>query len=476
MFALFTTFLLTAIIGWAATRFMESMARGWGALSMGGFRRENGGGVPLLGGLAVASTFLVSLFIFDFHLAVRWSLMLAPLIAIGVWDDKSERRARIKMCFQFSAVVAWWVLTPKDQMFFTAFGLPEWLTFALSALWIMGLMNATNMVDGVDGLAATVAVTTAGCMAFCFNIPGPIALVAFAGAFTGFIGRNWHPARIYMGEVGSPMIGFVLGVTLMSWHPVNPNWTHIAVPLLFMMYPEIDLWAAIIRRVRDGKSVLSGDRNHIHHQLIRLGLSARGVCITAGSINLIAGLFAITLSKGPEQTSSAWTLLCGLVSLAAFYSWMFVCMRLFTLKTGRIGQSFIEKYFKLEPMPLPGQFTGRVIVLDIHGYYKILQARGVDHISAFVYDLKAMTESCFGTDVNYWFTGLSTILVGIHDNDIPFTMRVQLQKEFTDLLERFDVRLYEDSMPVGMRFLTKEEAETLFTRNYEIASQLERVS
>jgi UDP-GlcNAc:undecaprenyl-phosphate/decaprenyl-phosphate GlcNAc-1-phosphate transferase len=476
MFMLFTTFFAASFLGWCATKLMEPAARRWQALSLGGFRREDGGGIPLLGGLAVAIAFLSVLWAIDSSLGLRWTALLLPLIVCGVWDDKYELRARYKMIFQFSAVLLWWVTSSKEQIFFSAFGAPEWLSFALSSLWIMGLMNATNMIDGVDGLAGTVALATAACIPFALNIPHPELLIAFGGCFAGFLFRNWHPAKIYMGEVGSPMIGFVLGTSLMEWQPLDPNWTHIAVPLLFMLYPEIDLWSAIIRRVRDGKSVLSGDRNHIHHQLIRLGLSARGVSITAGSITIIAGLFAITLSKGPQTTSAAWTLMCGLVSLGAFYTWMFLCMQLFTLKTGRIGQGFIEKYFALKQMPRPSEFTGRVVVLDVHGYYKILQARGVDHIAAFVHDIRKLTESCCGVEAQYWFTGLSTIMVGIDMKEFSFAFQRRMQIEFTEVLERHNVRLYEDNFPVGLRFLEVREAEAIFSHYHTENDQLQKAS
>ena len=476
MLTVVLTFILAVVLGWGATLAMEPAARRLQALSLGGFRRENGGGIPLLGGLAVAFSFLVTLFIMDSAAAWRWTALLAPLIAVGFWDDKFELRARIKMGMQFGAFLLWWALTPKDSIFFSAFGVPTWASFIMCGLWIMGLMNATNMIDGVDGLAGTIAVTTALAIPFAMNVPHPAVYIAFGGAFVGFLTRNWHPAKIYMGEIGSPMIGFVLGTSLMEWQPHDANWTHIAVPLLFMLYPEVDLWAAIIRRLSDGKSIMSSDRNHIHHQMIRLGLSARGVCLTAGSINLIAGLFAITLSKGPQTTSAAWTLLCGLVSIGAFYSWMFVCMRLFTLKTGRIGLGFIEKTFSLKPMPRPGAFHGRVIMVDLHSYYRVLQSRGVDHISAFVTDLRNVTVRCCGSDTQYWFTGLSTILIGVAEQTMSPAFKLKFQNEFVELLERNGVRLYDDNLPVGMRFLEQHEAEKIFEDTYASNGQMEKSS
>jgi UDP-GlcNAc:undecaprenyl-phosphate GlcNAc-1-phosphate transferase len=175
------------------------------------------------------------------------------------------------------------------------------LSLPITVAWIVGVINAVNLIDGLDGLASGVVLTALGAFGLLAAVDGvdptlPL-IAATAGAAVGFLAYNLHPASIIMGDTGSMFLGFVVAAIAISLtqdgvHPVSP-W----VPIVALGVPIVDTAWAIVRRTARGEPFFVADRGHIHHQLLRRGLSQRDamLILTAASAGL--GVVAVLLAQ-----------------------------------------------------------------------------------------------------------------------------------------------------------------------------------
>jgi UDP-GlcNAc:undecaprenyl-phosphate GlcNAc-1-phosphate transferase len=190
---------------------------------------------------------------------------------------------------------------------------------ALTIVWVVGITNALNLLDNMDGLSSGVAAIAAGSFFVIAALEGQflVALlaVALAGCALGFLRHNFQPARIYMGDAGSLFLGFMLaylGVAL-RFDDVTTDIT-VFVPILVLTVPILDTTLVVISRIANGRNPLSGGRDHISHRLLRLGLSVRSavglIYVAAGATGAIA-LLVVRLT-----VPTAW-IVSGVVGLAA---------------------------------------------------------------------------------------------------------------------------------------------------------------
>ncbi len=266
--------------------------------------------VPTMGGLAMAVAVLLSLgfaaLLPDFRrLFIETSEPVALLtgvliiVAVGVLDDLRPLPPPVKLAGQIVAslgvvvfgvqLVHFWVPGIEVVVLSSDLGLP------LTVLALVVMINAVNLIDGLDGLAAGVAAI--GAMAFFAfalqtsgvgtsgAIPTSATLVVaiVAGSSVGFLAHNWHPARIYMGDTGSQLLGLLLGVAMISFvgrtaTPTDADFfgsVPLLVPVLVLAVPFLDTTFAVVRRVVSRRPVTAGDRGHLHHLLIAFGHSHR---------------------------------------------------------------------------------------------------------------------------------------------------------------------------------------------------------
>ena len=179
-------------------------------------------------------------------------LPLGILMPLGVLDDRFGVRARRKFLFQIlAAAVAWYVGFRMERCF--SLSLPVWLGFPFTIIWIVGFINAFNMIDGVDGLAAGIGFISALCMVIIAMVneqyPLAVLFVIFASSLLGFLYFNWHPARLFMGDTGSMFIGYVLAVAGLCLNAQTTSVASIGIPLLACGIPVIDISLAIWRRI-----------------------------------------------------------------------------------------------------------------------------------------------------------------------------------------------------------------------------------
>jgi UDP-GlcNAc:undecaprenyl-phosphate GlcNAc-1-phosphate transferase len=175
------------------------------------------------------------------------------------------------------------------------------VSLPLTVLWIVAVINAVNLIDGLDGLAAGVSLTILGAFAIISGREGydpmlPV-IAATAGAAIGFLAYNLHPASIIMGDTGSMFLGFVIaaiGISLtQDGVEPHPPW----VPLVALGVPILDMIWAVIRRSAAGSPIHVADRGHIHHQLLKRGLTQRDAMLLLTAVSAVFAVLAVLLAR-----------------------------------------------------------------------------------------------------------------------------------------------------------------------------------
>ncbi len=291
--------------------------------------------VPLLGGIAIFVSLIVALYsgrelIVSGDLEIHhWlGVLVGALIIVigGVLDDIKKLSAFHQFCFAVAAVISVVIggvgiekiTNPTGGLLY----LSAWMMPAFTMIWILGMMYTTKLLDGVDGLVSSVG-TVGGIIIFLFTMTTrwyqpdiAFAALMFAAACLGFLMLNWAPAKIFLGESGSLLIGFVLGVLSII------SGGKIAIALLIMGVPILDVVWTIIRRLAAGKNPFkSPDRKHLHFRLVDAGISPRATVFIFCAVSILFGMSAIFLqSRG--KFLSLITLGCLMGLLIVAFGWL----------------------------------------------------------------------------------------------------------------------------------------------------------
>jgi len=289
------------------------LAHRLGAIDKPDKRKVHNNVMPRLGGLAIFSAFIIVM-----PLAVQVSQELLGIIIgalvvfmVGMLDDIYQLSPWVKLVGQgiaaaiaiSSGVVVDFVTNPFDgPLELGYFGIP--LTF----LWIVGISNAINLIDGLDGLAAGVASIAAATMGFVAYTQGqePVFMLAFilVAAILGFLPYNFHPARTFMGDGGSNFLGYILACLAVLGLTKSTAVISLFVPIVILGIPIFDTFFAIIRRINNNAPIFRPDKSHLHHRLMAIGHSHRGSVLIIYGISSFFGLMAIVLNyvNSPKAT------------------------------------------------------------------------------------------------------------------------------------------------------------------------------
>lgn len=273
--------------------------------------------VPYFGGLAVYLAFLISLALtFEFRQDVL-GLMLAGtlMLMVGLIDDFGVLKPWPKL---FGQLLAVFVLIRSGIRIEIA-ALPDWLAIALTVLWMVGIINALNIIDVMDGLAG--GVTVIAC-AWLFvvallnqDMMIAVMLAALAGSLLGFLRYNFHPARIYLGDAGSLFIGLMLGALAMIGKYTATNPVSLLTPIFVLGVPIFDtLFVMYIRRLR-GLPMFLGSPDHFALRLRRWALSVPQVAVLSYAVSFVLGAIGVGmmfLDTGPALGLVAGTVLLGI--------------------------------------------------------------------------------------------------------------------------------------------------------------------
>jgi len=310
------TFATALVVGLIATPLVRGFAHDRGLLDHPGGRKVHRVPVPRLGGVAMAIAFGVAVGIailvspdlgsvggLQPNRAPAILAGVAVLLIIGVWDDIRGMRALVKLSLQVAtAVVAWWLGLSIERLVLP-WGAVELgiLSLPITVAWIVAVINAVNLIDGLDGLASGVVLTALGAFGLLAAVDGvdptlPL-IAATVGAAVGFLAYNLHPATIIMGDTGSMFLGFVVAAIGISLTQDGTNPVHPWVPMVALGVPIIDTIWAVVRRTARGEPFFVADRGHVHHQLLRRGLSQRDAMLILTAVSAGLAVIAVLLAQ-----------------------------------------------------------------------------------------------------------------------------------------------------------------------------------
>lgn len=300
-----TAVICAALLSYVCTPLVRVLAFKIGALDIPkDGRRMHSVPIPRIGGLAIFIGFALTILAFcpmSKFLAVALFGGLV-IVVMGVLDDIFALNALLKLAVQVA--VAFFAIAEGVTIDFISLGskmvpLGAW-SVPLTLLWIVGLTNSINLIDGLDGLACGVSIISSMSLFTVMMILGDfgssLIIAIVIGACIGFFPFNAHPAKIFMGDTGAQTLGYLL--SLISIEGVFKTHTVFSflIPLSIFGLPIFDTLFAIIRRLLNGKSPFSADRGHIHHRLIDLGFGQRKSTKILYSICGILGIAAVLLT------------------------------------------------------------------------------------------------------------------------------------------------------------------------------------
>jgi len=296
-----------------ATPLLSRFAHSKNIVDKPGLHKTHSEAKPLLGGLAIFISFAATLFIFLPMDEKLWSLSISTIVLVitGLLDDIYNLKPLLKLFGQTLAayIVVFWNAELFRFMidYFALFNIPALVVLLLIVGWVVLIVNAFNLIDGMDGLAVGTAVIIFIALAILSMFEGsnPYILgvqIIGAGACLGFLFYNFEPAKIFMGDTGSMLLGFILATTHLFTikHPFS---SELVLGSMFIFaYPALDVTYAIYRRISNRSSILKADKGHIHHVLLSLGFSVRKTVIIIYLMNIGFATIAVILLSLEIQT------------------------------------------------------------------------------------------------------------------------------------------------------------------------------
>lgn len=278
---LLLAFVLAMSVTMALVPLLARIADRLQVLDAPGPRKVHSVPIPRVGGLAMVAGALLPL-LFWLHADPQLPSFLAAgllLFAVGVWDDRAELGHWTKFAAQFAAaalIVVWGGVLIHSLTLSDRVELPALIAVPLTVLFVVGVTNAINLADGLDGLAG--GTTLLSCCALALlaltldaRFVATVSVIV-AGSILGFLRFNTYPARIFMGDGGSQFLGFTVAVLAVLLTQGAPASISTALPLLLLGLPILDTLAVMLQRISQGRSPFAADRSHIHHRLLAMGL------------------------------------------------------------------------------------------------------------------------------------------------------------------------------------------------------------
>ncbi len=331
----YNSFIITLILAIFFTISVKWLAKKWNIIDKPDQPRKiHGQAVPLLGGLAVFFSFFAALFIYrDFILdrgligahLISFFIGAGILMVGGFLDDKYNLKPRWQIIFPLLAVITVLIggisiekiTNPLGGLFYFT----TYTTSIFTFIWLLGMMYTTKLLDGVDGLVSGLGII-AGVIIFLFTITtkyyqpdvGLMALI-FAAACLGFLVFNFHPAKIFLGEGGSLLVGYIIGVLAII------SGGKIAIALLIMGIPIMDVAWIIIRRLWQGKNPFKfSDRKHLHHRFLDIGLNQKQTALVYYALAAIFGASALFLqSQGKIVAMGALVIIMVIIAFVLIF-------------------------------------------------------------------------------------------------------------------------------------------------------------
>lgn len=326
------TYLFAFIIAFTASLLLVPLVKRI-AIRLNVFGRDSENRIPRLGGVAVYFSFflpLVGLFFYNNFISMLFlhdaKLLLGLFIGgtfvliLGAWDDFRNLSPLKKLIFELLiASYVYWIgfrITDISTPFGGVVQLGFW-SYPITLLWIVGIMNALNLSDGIDGLATGIAffaVVTLGVISLSANVALNILLcAALAGSLLGFIRYNFNPAKIYLGDSGSLFLGYILAILSVWGSQKASTVVGLLTPVIVFGLPILDMLVSIARRYFRGLPIFHRDLEHIHHRLRSLGFSQRKVVLMLYASCIVLNMIALLTYISKNPTIILVTLIIGAI-------------------------------------------------------------------------------------------------------------------------------------------------------------------
>lgn len=315
-----SAFLTAAVLSFVLTPFAKKVAYKIGAIDVPkDDRRVHKKPIPRLGGLAIYIATFATILIFGLmnELSLDKSMLGifagGTIIAVmGMVDDSRALSAKVKLVFQILAALALVAGGIRIEFFsnpfvsgynVTSLGI---FSIPVTVIWVVGITNTLNLIDGLDGLAAGVGGIASLSLFFVasnFVEIDPLyyvvmfLAVVLSGAAFGFLPHNFNPAKIFMGDTGSLFLGYMFAVLSIRGVMKGVTTLSFVLPIVILGLPIFDTAFAIVRRSLNGKPIMQADKGHVHHRFLRLGYSQKQTVLTMYSICVALGMIAFLLSN-----------------------------------------------------------------------------------------------------------------------------------------------------------------------------------
>ena len=313
------SFILAFITAFTMVPYSIKLAKKLGAIDMPNDRRVNKKPVPRIGGIAILLGFLVSAFYTIISMSIEDKItlndadnyqkkligFLIGIIIIELFaftDDLKDLKPYIKLIGQVLAAIVVYACNIRIDVI-NEVVLPEWFSFILTIGWIVGLTNAINLIDGLDGLSSGISLISSFMLLIIFvanysPIISIVLIACLAGSITGFMPFNINPAKTFMGDIGAQFLGFALSVISILGVAKTVTLVVLMAPVLVLGLPIFDTLFAIFRRFKKGKSlkaIFKADKGHLHHKLMKKGYTQKQAVAILYACSSILGFIAIIL-------------------------------------------------------------------------------------------------------------------------------------------------------------------------------------
>jgi len=323
MSSMIAVFAISAALAFAVTPLVARIARRWRVLDKPSPRKIHAEPIPRAGGVALGVAFITALALmiavhnyalrplaFDHRIVALFAGGLLAL-GLGLWDDVRGLAARWKLAAQIAIAC----LSYAGGIEIGVVYLPGidhlslgWLSLPLTVLWFLLIMNAINLIDGLDGLASGITLFVALTLLIVWSTPSnlvvALALAALAGVALGFLAHNFHPASIFLGDSGSYFLGYNLAALSVLGSLKSEAAVAILIPIIALGVPVIDTLWSPVRRFIIGQRIFMPDRDHIHHRLLKLGYTHKRAVLLLYGITILMGVASLTLIHAQDDRAA----------------------------------------------------------------------------------------------------------------------------------------------------------------------------
>ncbi len=294
-------------VSYILTPYLAQVGKKQNMVDLPNHRKIHNGAIPNLGGIVIFFGFLLSL-LFIVQIEGQIKILLAAgviILLLGMVDDIVDLSPKLKFIIQM--VPALMVIISNADLInifinnqLKSFDLLGYLLYPILILWIVGVTNSINLIDGLDGLACGVSIITL----ITFFILGlkqnfeslNLVSIALTGSLLAFLRFNFYPAKIFLGDSGSTFSGFMLASLGALWVLKSQNAISIFVPLIVLALPIFDTLFAIYRRYRSRQPIFQADKKHLHHRLLNRGISHKNVVLILWGITALCSIIALILA------------------------------------------------------------------------------------------------------------------------------------------------------------------------------------